>query len=63
MFIGQEISENIGTIDPGNFSGVYNIPMLGFGSIEITITAKCNEVGQVKKTITGFILLFYVIVH
>ena len=63
MFIGQEISENIGTIDPGNYSGVYNIPMLGFGSIEITITAKCNEVGQVKKTITGFIILIYVIIH
>jgi len=63
MLLGQELTENIGTIDAGNSSGVYNIPMIGFGTIEIIITVKCNEIGQVKKTASGFMLFFYVIIH
>jgi len=63
ILIGKELTENIGTIEPGNFSGLYNLPMIGFGSITITITVKCNEIGQIKKKATGFILFFYVIVY
>ncbi len=63
MFLGQELTENIGIIDAGNSSGVYNIPMIGFGTIDIIITVKCNEIAQVKKTVSGFILFFYVIIH
>lgn len=60
IFIGKEISENLGTIEPGNYSGIYDIPLLGFGLINIIISAKSDEVKEIKKTASGFLLLFYI---
>ena len=60
ILIGKGITDNIGTILPGNFSGIYNIPVIGFGSINITISVKSNEVNEIRKTAKGFLLFFYI---
>ncbi|UCD13849.1 MAG: hypothetical protein JSW60_00075 [Thermoplasmatales archaeon] len=63
ILIGQEISENLGTIEPGNISGVYNVPVLGFGLVKIIVSVSADEVEKITKTASGFVLLFYIIIH
>jgi len=63
IFIGKDVTNDIGIIEAGNYSGAYNVPVLGFGAIDITISVKCNEVEEVKKTASGFLLFFYIIIH
>ncbi|MCK5112643.1 MAG: PKD domain-containing protein, partial [Thermoplasmatales archaeon] len=62
ILIGREISENIGTIEAGSTGAIFDIPVLGFGPVEITITASADGVEEVTRTGRGFVLLFYIII-
>lgn len=61
LLIGDKVTNDIGTIEPGNSSGVYNVPVLGFGIIDISVTVRCNETANLKKNARGFLLFFYII--
>jgi hypothetical protein len=61
ILIGDDVTNDIGIIEPGNSSGVYNVPVLGFGTIDIIVSVKCNELPELKKTAKGFLLFFYII--
>jgi len=61
LLIGDKVTNDIGIIEAGNSSGVYNVPVLGFGLIDIKINVRCNETANLKKTASGFLLFFYII--
>ena len=62
IFIGREISENIGTIEAGGIGAIFDVPVLGFGPVEITITARADGVEEVTRIGKGFVLLFYIMI-
>ncbi|MFW6119868.1 MAG: hypothetical protein ACOC80_03075 [Petrotogales bacterium] len=63
IFIGQNVSEKIGTLEPNGTAGMYDIPLIGFGPVEIKVTANANETDKVTKKAKGFVLLVYTIIH
>lgn len=62
IFIGREISENIGTIEAGGIGATFDVPVLGFGSVEITITVSADGFEEVTRIGKGFVLLFYIMI-
>ena len=58
IFVGQEVTENIGTIEAGGTGAMFNIPILGIGPVDITVTAKADDVEEVTRKGKGFVLLF-----
>ena len=62
ILMGQEISENIGTIEAGGTGAMFDIPVIGFGSVDITATVSADGVEEVTRIGKGFVLLFYIII-
>jgi hypothetical protein len=62
MFSGQTLSGTISSLNGGSSSRIENAPVLGFGSVHITVTAYADGVPEITKTVDGFVLLIYVIV-
>ncbi len=62
ILIGREISENIGTIEVGGTGAIFNIPVLGFGPVGITVTASADGVEEVSKSAEGFVFIIFFII-
>lgn len=63
ILIGKKVSENIGTMVPGNTSAMFNIPIIGFGKVNITASVEADKVEQVTKTGNGFVLIFFIFIN
>jgi len=59
ILIGQKVSENIGTIEPNGTGAIFNIPVIGFGKVNITASVEADDVEKVTKNGKGFVLLFF----
>ncbi|UCD13445.1 MAG: hypothetical protein JSW60_07790, partial [Thermoplasmatales archaeon] len=62
ILVGRNVSKNLGTIVPGGTADVHAGPVLGFGFVDINVTASANSIEKVSKTAKGLILLFFVII-
>ena len=62
ILMGQEVSENIGTIEAGGTGAMFNIPVIGFGIVDITATVRADGVEKVTRIGKGFVLLFHTII-
>jgi hypothetical protein len=59
ILLGENITENIGTLEPGNTSAMFNIPIIGLGKVNITASVKADNLEKITKRGKGFILLIW----
>ena len=59
ILMGENLTENIGTLEPGNTSAMFNIPIIGLGKVNITASVKADTVEKITKRGKGFILLIW----
>jgi hypothetical protein len=62
LLSGQAQTGNISSLDSNTLDSVSDSPIIGFGQVTITVTIKADELPEITKTTTGFILLFYAVV-
>ncbi len=63
ILIGQKVKENIGTIEPGNKSAMFNVPIIGFGKVNITASVEADDIEKITKSGNGFVLLFFIFMN
>jgi outer membrane protein assembly factor BamB len=61
--INISINGNIETLEGHTIEMVKASPVIGLGDIEITVTASTADTNTLKKTINGFVFLFFVIIR
>ncbi|MCK5261019.1 MAG: rhodanese-like domain-containing protein [Thermoplasmatales archaeon] len=62
ILVGQSISENLGTIEAGGTGVIFDIPVLGFGPVGITVTAGADSIEEVSKSAEGFVFIIFFII-
>lgn len=61
--INISINDTIETLEGHTIEMAKAFPVLGLGEIEITVTASAAGINTLKKTIDGFVFLFFVIIR
>lgn len=61
--INISINDNIETLEGHTIEMAKASPVIGLGEIEITVTASAAGTNTLKKTIDGFVFLFFVIIR
>jgi hypothetical protein len=62
ILVGGEASGSIATLKAGNTETVTDSPVLGFGSVDIIVTASADGVEEVEKTAKGFVFVVFVFI-
>jgi Peptidase family C25/Peptidase family C25, C terminal ig-like domain/PKD domain len=62
IFTGKSATGTLDTLDVNATKTIENSPILGFGNVIITITAKADGFPEITKTVDGFVLFIYIIV-
>jgi len=62
ILVGRSISENLGTIESGGTGIIFDIPVLGFGPVGITVTAGADSIEEVSKSAEGFVFIIFFII-